>query len=178
MNEFLKPIIKKLNNFKFTSMLACIAGAVSIILTALLFVFYSRSGLDASGNVTTAFDGGQNHPSIYLIGMIYFLFCIVTFIVGIVIVYLSFPYMFPKDKMTPKKALPWVIVADGVLHFGLIIMSIYLIATEYSRMKVGFIIYIIVGVLFLLYSLFFILPGLKCRFYMPSLLDENGNEKK
>jgi len=178
MNEFLKPIVKKLNNFKFTALLCAIGGAVSVILTILLFVFYARSGLDGNGNVTIAFNyvKGVNSPSIYIVGMIYFLICIVSLIVGIVIVALSFPFIFPKDKMTPKKSLPWLMVANGAIHFALIIMVIYLITSEFSRMKVGYIIYIIVGALLLIYSLLFILPGLKCRFYMPQLNNPEENK--
>lgn len=178
MNEFLKPVVKKLNNFKFTALLAVIGGVISILLTILLFILYSRSGVDTkTGEIITAFVGGQKHPGTYIVGMIFFLFLIVTIILGIVIVAIGFPYLFPKDKMNPKKALPWLMVANGGLHFSIIIMVVYLLATEYSRLKTGFIIYIILGALLLIYSLSFILPGLKCHFYMPSLLDKNGNEK-
>lgn len=180
MNEFLKPIIKKLNNFKLTALLATIGGLVGLLLTVLLFIFYSRSGVDPStGNVVPAFFGGitpaapKGNPSLYIVGMVYFLFLIVSTILCIVIIYLSFPYLFPRDVMSPKKALPWLVVSEGALHFALIIMTIFLLIIEDSRMKVGFIIYIILGALFLIYSLLFILPGLKCRFYMPSLLEEN-----
>lgn len=183
MDEFLKPIIKKLNNFKFTALLALIGGGVALLLTILLFILYSRSGINPeTGEVIPAFFGGKTavapkgNPSLYIVGMIFFLFCIVSAILCIVIIYLSLPFVFPKDKMNPNKAIPWLVVSEGALNLGLIIMVIFLLIVESSRMQVGFIIYIVLGSLFLIYSLLFILPGLKCRFYMPSLLDDEKDK--
>lgn len=179
MNKFLKPIVKKLNNFKFTALLAAIGGVVSCLLIVLLFVCYSRSGTDPeTGEVITAFVGTGSRRSINNVGMVFFLFCVVSLIAGIVIVYLSLPFIFPKEKLNPKKSIPWVLVGNAALHFALIIMVIFLLATEKSRMTAGFVCYIIFGSLFLIYSLLFIIPALKCNFFMPALVGKDGKPLK
>lgn len=171
MHEFIKKLTKTLNNYQITARLMMIAGLITIITNILLFVCYQLSGGMQEGDAgvmvqITAFNDAK------VVGMIYFLFAIVSIILGIAIVYAAMPYAFPKDKMNPNKALPWLHVANGALQFALMIMTIYLLATETSQMAVGFVIALIIGFIGVVCSLFFLFPGLRCRFYMPAFVDK------
>ena len=174
MKDTIKKLIKALNNYKLTARLMAIAGLCAIVVNVMLFVFYQLSGgqqVGDSGVVEqiTAFNDAK------LVGMVYFLAAIISTILSIAIVYVSIPFSFPKDKMTPNKALPWMVVANGCLQFILAILVIYLLATEATLMLVGFVIALVLGVLVTIYSALFAFPATQCRFYMPSLLIE---EKK
>ena len=176
MKELIKKTVKALNNFQLTARLMAIAGLLTIIVNVLLFVFYQLSGgqqIGDSGQVVqiTAFNDAK------LVGMVYFLAAIFSTILGIAIVYMSLPYAFPKDKLNPNKALPWMNVANAGLQLILAILVIVLLATEQSEMAVGFVIALILGVIGILCSAFFAFPALKCTFYMPSLLEKEKAAK-
>lgn len=170
MKDFLKKLTKTLNNYKITARLMALVGLVAIVTDVLLFIFYQFSGgmQEVSGVPTqvTAFDGNK------ILGMVYFLSAIIAIILGIAIVYSSFPYCFPKDKMNPNKALPWMCVANAVFHLVLAVLVIVLLATEVSQVMIGFVIALVLSFLVALCSAFFAFPALQCRFYMPSLLEE------
>ena len=175
MKDFVKKLIKTLNNYQITARLMACVGLFAIITDVLLFLFYQLSGgmQEVSGVVTqvTAFNDNK------ILGMVYFLSAIIAIILGIVIVYMSLPYCFPKDKMNPNKSLPWVVVANGVFHLILAVLVVVLLATEASQVMVGFVVALVLSFIVVLCSAFFAFPATKCLFYMPSLLAEEKKAK-
>ena len=57
----------------------------------------------------------------------------------------------------------------GVLEFGLVILMIALLA-EHPNTLVGIIITLPFGILSMIGSLLYIIPWLKCEFYMPEIV--------
>ena len=176
MSDFVKKLIKTLNNYQITARLMACTALVAIVTDVLLFLFYQLSGgqqVGTSGVVEqiTAFNDAK------IVGMVYFLTAIIAIILGIAIVYMSLPYCFPKDKMNPNKALPWMNVANAVLHLVLAVLVIVLLATEVSEVMVGFVIALVLSFIVVLCSAFFAFPALQCTFYMPNLLLEEKKAK-
>ena len=175
MKDLIKKLIKTLNNYQNTARLMAVAGLLTIIVNVMLFVFYQLSGgqqVGDSGQVVqiTAFNDAK------MLGMVYFIVAIISTILGIAIVYMSLPYSFPKDKMIPNKALPWMNVANAVLQVVMAVLVVVILTTEQSLMAVGFVIALVLGVIGILCSAFFAFPALKCTFYMPSLLDKEAKK--
>lgn len=164
----MKKIIKKLNNYKLTSRLLMVAGAIGIVFVAMAFVFYQFSGGYDTENSRqlTAFAADDRK----ILGMIFFLACILVAILSISCIYCSLKYAFPKEKVNPNKVIPWLAFANGVLILFVTVFEIIIISTEASQTAVGFVIDIIVGFISGLYSISFILPALKCDYYMPALV--------
>ncbi len=164
-----RKIIKKLNNFKFTSLLAMCISAVTGLYAIFSFAFFHFAGdLLENENYIRAV-GFYNKPNGGLLSLLLFLFAFLSLILAIVVVYGSWPFVKNQEKMAPRKNNLMLGFVSGVLEFGLVILMIALLA-EHPNTLVGIIITLPFGILSMIGSLLYIIPWLKCEFYMPEIV--------
>lgn len=162
----MKEFLKKLNNYRLFSMLLAISGALTVIIMAIGLALYQTSTKGISPDTgaeifVTAFSSNQ------VAGMVYFIEAIVGIVLGVVVIYKLFPYLFPKQKLNPTRVYSYVDLASGVFCLAFAIQMIYLVSSESTNNFAGFIILIIFSILNALYSGCLIYPTLKCNFYCP-----------
>ncbi len=169
LNGFYKAIIKKLNNYRLTSIIvsavSLLAGLLSL---GLLFIYYF------AGDISTLTESRQ--PSFVslgesgrIMGMIFFLFCIFVIICSIVIIYNLLPYILNKEKLTPKKAPLMMAVVNGGLQIVVIVFSVLAIVLEKPNTYVWYIVTIPFNVITCIANFLCIVPFLKCVFYQPAI---------
>lgn len=164
-----RKIIKKLNNFKFTSLLAMCISAVTGLYAIFSFAFFHFAGdLLENENYIRAV-GFYNKPNGGLLSLLLFLFAFLSLILAIVVVYGSWPFVKNQEKMAPRKNNLMLGFVAGVLEFGLVVLMIALLA-EHPNTLVGIIITLPFGILSMIGSLLYIIPWLKCEFYMPEIV--------
>ena len=164
-----RKIIKKLNNFKFTSLLAMCISAVSGLYAIFSFAFFHYAGdLLENENYIRAV-GFYDKPNGGFLSLLVFLCAFLSLILSIVVVYGSWPFVKNQEKMAPRKNNLMLGFVAGVLEFGLVILMIALLA-EHPNTLVGIIITLPFGILSMIGSLLYIIPWLKCEFYMPEIV--------
>ena len=90
--------------------------------------------------------------------------------ISIFVVYSMIPYILNKEKLTPKKGLLMAGFVSGVLEIGLFIFMMILAGSKEAPLtKAGIIAYIPLGIISTIGSLLYIIPFLKCEFYMPEI---------
>ena len=112
----MKNLLKKLNNFRLASLVYAAIAVLGVIVTLLFFVAYQTTSLSSDvlyaqkdmSVVSNAF------PDREILGMIFFISAIVAVILGIAVVVLSFPYIMPKEKGTPNRAIGYVLAAQAI----------------------------------------------------------------
>ena len=161
-------IIKKLNNFKFTSLLAFCISAIAAVYAIFSFAFFHYAGdLLENENYIRAV-GFYYHENGGYLSMIVFISCFLSLILSIVVCYGSFPFIMNKEKMMPRKNNLMVGFVSGVLELILVIMMILLLG-EHPNTLVGIIVTLPFGILSTIGSLLYLIPWLKCEFYMPEI---------
>lgn len=164
-----RKIIKKLNNFKFTSLLAMCISAVSGLYAIFSFAFFHYAGdLLENENYIRAV-GFYDKPNGGFLSLLVFLCAFLSLILSIVVVYGSWPFVKNQEKMAPRKNNLMLGFVAGVLEFGLVVLMIALLA-EHPNTLVGIIITLPFGILSMIGSLLYIIPWLKCEFYMPEIV--------
>ena len=164
-----RKIIKKLNNFKFTSLLSMCISAVSGLYAIFSFAFFHYAGdLLENENYIRAV-GFYDKPNGGFLSLLVFLCAFLSLILSIVVVYGSWPFVKNQEKMAPRKNNLMLGFVAGVLEFGLVILMIALLA-EHPNTLVGIIITLPFGILSMIGSLLYIIPWLKCEFYMPEIV--------
>lgn len=164
-----RKIIKKLNNFKFTSLLAMCISAVSGLYAIFSFAFFHYAGdLLENENYIRAV-GFYDKPNGGFLSLLVFLCAFLSLILSIVVVYGSWPFVKNQEKMAPRKNNLMLGFVAGVLEFGLVILMIALLA-EHPNTLVGIIVTLPFGILSMIGSLLYIIPWLKCEFYMPEIV--------
>ena len=164
-----RKIIKKLNNFKFTSLLAMIISAVSAVYAICSFIFFHFAGDLLENEKYIRAVGFHSHPNGGLLSLLVFLCAFLSLILAIVVVYGSFPFYKNQEKMAPRKNNLLIGFIGGIFEFGLVILMIALLA-EHPNTLVGLIITLPFGILSMIGSLLYIFPWLKCEFYMPEIV--------
>ena len=163
-----RKIIKKLNNFKFTSLLAMCISAVSVLYAIFSFAFFHYAGdLLENENYIRAV-GFYDKPNGGFLSLLVFLCAFLSLILSIVVVYGSWPFVKNQEKMAPRKNNLMMGFIAGVLELGLVILMIALLG-EHPKTMVGIIVTLPFGILSMIGSLLYIIPWLKCEFYMPEI---------
>lgn len=164
----MKELLKKLNNFKSFSLILSLTGLVEVIVMVVSLILYQTSSpvtINSDGTIEEkinhAFSGNQ------IAGMIFFIEVIIAIILGIVVVYKTLPFVFPKQKLNPTRVFGYVQVAGGVFSLAFAIQVIYLVSTEQTRYLAGWVILIILSLLVALFSFALVYPNVKCHFYCP-----------
>ena len=164
-----RKIIKKLNNFKFTSLIAMCISAVSGIYAIFSFAFFHFAGdlLEHENYIRAV--GFYDNPNGGILSFLVFMCALMSLVFSIVVVYSSFPFFKNQEKMAPRKNNLLMGFIAGVFEFGLVILMIALLG-EHPNTMVGIIITLPFGILSMIGSLLYIIPWLRCEFYMPEIV--------
>lgn len=146
----------------------CIS-AVSGLYAIFSFAFFHYAGdLLENENYIRAV-GFYDKPNGGFLSLLVFLCAFLSLILSIVVVYGSWPFVKNQEKMAPRKNNLMLGFVAGVLEFGLVILMIALLA-EHPNTLVGIIVTLPFGILSMIGSLLYIIPWLKCEFYMPEIV--------
>ena len=164
----LRNFIKKLNNFKFTALLVLIiSGVAALYALGSLFLYHFAGPIDEEIQVRqvgfTGVKGGQ-----YL-GMLLFFAAIFTLFISIYVAYSMVPFVQNKEKTLPRKGLLLAGFVSSVFEFILIIFMILLMAIGHPNTLVLIIVTLPFGLASTAGSAFYLIPWLKCDFYMPEI---------
>lgn len=163
----MKETLKKLNNFRLSSLLISIGSLVGLITVALCLILYQTSGtkINQEGEevITNAFASNQ------ALGMLFFIFAILAIVCGIVVIGKAFKFVMPKTRETPDHSLTWILLGENVFVLALLVLVFVLLGTETTRYAAGFVIAVVLGTLSIVYSALLVYPNIKCHYYMPEL---------
>ena len=167
--NFIDKLNEKLHNFRVLAVTFGVAGAAGILTTVLAFIFYAVDG------VFQANDGDTNQ----IYGAVYFVMLIIYLIASITLVYLNFPFILNKEKLSPNKTFGYVSLGIAVFGLALAVMSFLVLplgtvtymgdAGETSIVAHAYF-WIPIGLMFILVSLveaYLLLPAISPKSYMP-----------
>ena len=164
----LRKVIKKLNNFKFTSLVAAIISAVAIIYSILSFGFFHYAGDLLENELYLRAVGFYYSENGGILSLLVFLAILGTLICGIIVVYVSVPFIKNKEKLVARKSTLLTAFIGGIFNLALVALMIALIGTE-PNTKLGLIISLPFGILSTIGSLLCLFPYISCTFYMPEI---------
>lgn len=163
-----RKIIKKLNNFKFSSMLAMGISSVSVLYAIFSFAFFHYAGDLLENEKYVRAVGFYAHENGGFLSLLVFIGCVFSLILSIVVVYSSFPFARNKEKQLPRKSNLLVGFIAGIFELLLVILMIALYS-EAPKTATGIIVTLPFGILSTIGSLLYLFPYLKCEFYMPEI---------
>ena len=164
-----KNLIKKLNNFKFTSIvMAIVSGVAALYALASLFLYHFAGELEPP-KYLVRFVGFSNVENGAYLGMILFFAAIFSLFISIFVLYSLIPFIKNKEKVVPKKGLLLAGFISGIFEVVLIIFMILLIALDHPNTLVLIIVSLPFGFASAAGCLLYLLPYLKCDFYMPEI---------
>ena len=166
----MKELLKKLNNFRLSSLISACAALFGCLVVAGALVAYQFSAAPTTGEAA----GGRTYTTIAFfnnqsLGMVFFLFAIFAIIIGIVVIYKAFPYILPKQKLEPLKSMGWVLLAENVLILGLVVLMFIILITEKTIIPAVWCVLIALGTMSVGFSGMWVYPTLKCRYYTPEI---------
>ena len=168
MKGFLKKWAEKLSNFKFLARIMMCLSACAAVVALLGFVAFQLSGgVNETGTRVAAF--GAQKEERQLVGMFFFLVLAAVLVLGIVVVYQSKDYAFPKTKMAPNKTLPVICVANSILSFIAAVFSVLAVVLDHSIIPAFWYVLAVLFVIVSLANLTMLLPALKSHYFMPKL---------
>lgn len=165
----MKELLKKLNNFRLSSLIMAIVGVFgSLIGVGLLFAFSfshvaREAGMRKSSMTTIAFWDNR------VAGMVFFIAALVAIILGIVVAYLAMAYILPKQKLEPKRSFGWILLAENVVLVIDLVLIFVLLNTEETVIPAVWAILAALIVLSFGFSALWVYPNLKCRYYTPEI---------
>ena len=166
-------MIRKLNNFRTTAIIAAIISGVAALYALGSFFLFHYAGDLVEGEMYIRQVGFYNYEIGEknvggILSFVVFLSIIVTLICGIVVAYSMFPFIKNKEKLTPKKSVLLFGFVGGIFNLILVGLMILLISTK-PLTSVGLIITLPFGILSTIGSLLYLLPYLRCNFFMPAV---------
>ena len=170
----LRKIIKKLNDFKFTSLLAMIISSVSGLYAIFSFAFFHFAGDLLENEVYIRKVGfydlkiGDSQIGGFL-SFLVFMCAFFSLVLSIVVAYGSFPFVRNREKQMPRKSNLLVGFISGVFELGLVILMIALLG-QHPNTLVGIIITLPFGIVSTIGTLLYLFPYLKCEFFMPEIV--------
>ena len=165
----IKKIIKKLNNFKFTAAVMAIASGVAALYALVSLFLYHFAGELEPPKYLVRFVGFANVENGAYLGMILFFAAVISFFISIFIIYSLIPFLKNKEKVTPRKGLLLAGFVSGIFELVLIVFMILLIALDKPNTLVLIIVSLPFGFASMAGCLLYLLPYLKCDFYMPEI---------
>ena len=166
-------IIKKLNNFQFSSLLISLGAVVQLIVMVVSLILYQTSGItsstDSSGSVTTSVTTAFHAQDKLILGMFYFICALLILILCVTVIARSLQFIFPKQKLVPQKSNFIILSAASLFSILLVIFNLLIVCGEECSHVPGFVIMIILGLLSSLYGLAWIAPFVRCRSYCPEV---------
>ena len=170
-----RKLIRKLNNFKVTGIISAIISGVAAVYALISFFMFHFAGDLVPGKPYARQVGfydrvnAAGDPIGGYLSFIVFLGFIVTLICGIVVAYSMKPFIQNKEKLVPRKGILLAGFIGGVFELVLVVMMIMLLG-EAPKTSVGIIISLPFGILSAIGQLCFLLPYLKCNFFMPEVI--------
>ena len=170
-------IIKKLNNFRFTAILmSAISGVAAVYSLLSLFLYHFSHGIKPRTNNLVRIVGfdygvlpeGLREIGPYL-GMILYFASMITLFISIFVVYSCVPFIKNKEKVNPRKSLLMTGFVCTFFELVLIALMILLIAVDTPNTLVAIIVSLPFGVLSAIGTGLYLIPWLKCDFYMPEI---------
>ena len=169
----LSKIIKKLNNFKFTAMLVAIISAVSALYAlGAIFMYHFAGNLDPQSKGLIRFVGFNGVEGGAYLGMSLFFMALISFFIFVYIAYSLIPFIQNKEKNNPRKGLLLAGSIGGVFQLLLVVFMIILLALGNPNTKVIIIVTLPIGLLSAVAAGLFLIPWLKCDFYMPQIVQK------
>ena len=170
-----KKIIKKLNDFRFTAILMMIISGVAAVYCLGSFFLYHLAGDLEEPKRLIRQVGFSNIEGGAYIGMVLFLVAVISLFISIFVVYALVPFVKNREKLSPKKGLLLAGFISSIFEFILFVLMIVLLAVNpphASRVadvfwKVFLILSLPFGLASTVGSCLYIIPYLKCDFYMP-----------
>ena len=164
-----RKLIKKLNNFRFTSILmAIISGVCALYALASLFLYHFAGELEPP-KYLIRFVGFSDVENGEYLGMILFFASIISLFISIFVVYSLIPFIKNNEKVSPKKGLLLGGFVAGIFELVLIVFMILLLAIGHPRTLALIIVSLPFGFASMVGCLLYIIPYLKCDFYMPEI---------
>ena len=165
-------IIKKLNNFKFTAtLMAIISGVAALYSLGSFFLYHFAGDIDPNSKGLirrVGFSNLEGGAAAYL-GMILFFFALISFFISVFIVYSVVPFIKNQEKTTPRRGLLLAGFISAIFELGLFIFMILLLAKGEPNTKVLIIVSLPIGIASIIASGLYLIPWLKCDFYMPKI---------
>lgn len=165
-----RKLIKKLNNFKTTALVAACISAVAVVYGLFSFFMFHYAGDLLPGERYIREVGFYYNEAGGVLSFIVYLGFIMSVICGIVVAYSMVPFIQNKEKMMPRKGVLLVGFIGGVFELLLVIMMIMLLLEpDAPKTSVGIIVSLPFGILSAIGQLLFLFPYLKCNFFMPEV---------
>lgn len=171
-----RKVIKKLNNLKFTALIAAIISGVSGVYGLASFFLYHFAGdrYYRRGNLFYRFTGFFEKP---FVGMALFFMALFTIVFAIFVICTSLPFIKNKEKLLPKKTFLMAGFIGAFFELALIILMFVLLAQEpqhekievYNTWRALLITSLPFGILSVVGEFLFIFPFLSCDFYLPEI---------
>lgn len=173
----LAKIIKKLNNFKFTAMVVAANSTVAALYALIsLFLYHFAGPLDPKSKSLIREVGFSNLEGGAYLGMVLFFMAIITLFISIFVVYSLIPFIQNKEKNAIRKGLLLGGFVSAFFEFVLMIFMIVLFAIGVREGRVAVKVLIMVSLPLGLVSTagcaLYIIPWLKCDFFMPQIAQD------
>ena len=163
-------IIKKLNNFKFTAMLVeIVSGVAALYSLGAIFLYHFAGDLDAQSKGLVRNVGFSKVEGGAYLGMVLFFAAMLSLLISIFICYSLIPFIRNKEKTNPRRGLLLAGFVSSVFELLLLVFMILLLAIGDPNTKIGIILTLPLGILSMIGSALYIIPWLKCDFYMPEI---------
>ena len=163
-------IIKKLNNFKFTAMLIEIVSGVAALYSLGAILLYHFSGdLDKQSKGLIRNVGFSNVENGAYLGMVLFFAALLSLLISIFVCYSVIPFIKNKEKTSPRKGLLLAGFVSSIFELLLIVFMILLLVMGNPNTKIGIILTLPLGILSMIGCALYIIPFIKCDFYMPEI---------
>ena len=162
----LKKIIKKLNNFKFSALIMSIVAGVGSLYSLGAFFLYHFAGPISEDDELVRVVGFSSRP--YL-GMILFFMAIISLFIGIFLIYSFIPFIQNKEKVIIRRGLVLAGFVNAFFEFLLCVFMLLLVILENPITELAIILTLPIGILASVAYGLFLIPYLKCDFYMPEI---------
>ena len=174
-----RKIIKKLNNFKFTATLVAIISSLAALYSlGSIFLYHFAGEIDPDSKGLNRFVGFSKLPNGAVLGMILFFAAIISLFISIYIAYSMVPFIKNSEKLSPRRGLLLAGTVGAGFQLVLVIFMILLLVKDTPLTKVGIILTLPFGILLTIATGLYIIPYLKCDFYMPEILNKEPTKEE
>lgn len=164
----MKTIIKKLNNYRLTSIIAAGVSLLSAIYALVsLFLYHFAGEVNARGFRKVGFSS-MGKTGQYL-GLVFFFAVVFALILSIFVIVKVLPAIINKEKIVPQKTIFLVGAIGAVFQLIVVVLSLVLVLAETPKTAVGIWVMLPFGLIAAVATGFMLLPYLKCNFYMPEI---------
>lgn len=166
----MKKLASKLNNFRLTAIVVAAIQVLGILATVGNLLSYLFAGGIEDKKTVTALGYIKGQPERQIYGMIFFLACIITIGVGILVIYNLFPNILNKEKVETKKGFVITGMANSIVHVIIIVFVCIILKLDDPQTTGGFIAGLVGSVLFIAANALMIYPLVRCEFYQPDVI--------